>query len=42
MKKIWTLTFTLLMTASVLAGCNTMEGFGEDVEQGGQEIEEAA
>lgn len=25
-----------------LAGCNTMEGFGEDVEKVGSEIEKAA
>ncbi len=25
-----------------LAGCNTMEGFGEDMKQGGEAIEEEA
>lgn len=25
-----------------LAACNTMEGFGQDVQKGGQEIEEEA
>nr|WP_297460834.1 entericidin A/B family lipoprotein [uncultured Halomonas sp.] len=37
---------TLLLAALALlvslAGCNTMEGFGEDVEKVGSEIEEAA
>jgi entericidin B len=42
MKKIWTLTFTLLMAATVLTGCNTMEGAGEDIERGGEEIQEAS
>lgn len=37
---------TLLLAALVLmvslAGCNTMEGFGQDIEKVGSEIEEAA
>ncbi len=41
MKKIIALTFTLLLGAGLLTGCNTMEGFGEDVEQAGEEIDEA-
>ena len=41
MKKIWTVTFALLMAATVLTGCNTMEGLGQDIEEGGEEIEEA-
>lgn len=42
MKKAIALSFALLMAAGALAGCNTMEGAGEDIERGGQEIEEAA
>lgn len=42
MKKILTLTFTLLMSAGLLTGCNTMEGAGEDIERGGEEIQEAS
>lgn len=42
MKKFWTLTFTLLMTASVLAGCNTMEGAGKDIERGGEAVQDSA
>ena len=32
----------LLVLAAGMAGCNTMEGFGRDVEAAGQEIEEQA
>ncbi|GHC15369.1 entericidin A/B family lipoprotein [Aidingimonas halophila] len=42
MKKTAVLTFALLMVTSVLAGCNTMEGAGEDIERGGEEIQESA
>lgn len=28
--------------AAWLAGCNTMEGFGQDIQKGGQKIEEEA
>lgn len=31
-----------VLAAALLAGCNTMEGFGEDVEAGGSAIEEEA
>lgn len=42
MKRAIALSFALLMTAGALAGCNTLEGVGEDIEEGGEEIEEAA
>lgn len=42
MKKIIALTFILLLGGGLLTGCNTMEGFGEDVESAGEEIEEEA
>jgi predicted small secreted protein len=29
----------LLLTASVLTGCNTWAGFGKDVERGGEKIQ---
>lgn len=32
----------LLLLLVALAGCNTMEGLGKDVEKVGSEIEEAA
>lgn len=42
MKKIIALTFTLLLGAGLLTGCNTMEGVGEDIEHGGEEMQDAA
>ncbi|MCE9682695.1 entericidin A/B family lipoprotein [Halomonas alkalisoli] len=42
MKKAIALSFALLMSAGVLAGCNTMQGAGEDVERGGQAVQDAA
>ncbi|MCD6079066.1 MAG: Entericidin EcnA/B family [Ramlibacter sp.] len=33
---------TLLALAFVLAGCNTMKGFGQDVQKVGDKIEEKA
>jgi predicted small secreted protein len=32
----------LILAVLMLAGCNTMKGFGEDVRQGGEAIEKAA
>ena len=34
--------FVLLMALGVLAGCNTMEGLGKDIQKGGQKLEKAA
>ena len=31
-----------LFVASVTAGCNTMHGAGEDIERGGERIQEGA
>ncbi|MFC3283297.1 entericidin A/B family lipoprotein [Litchfieldella rifensis] len=42
MKKVMSLLFVLLMSASVLSGCNTLEGAGEDIEQGGEAIQDEA
>jgi predicted small secreted protein len=39
------ITATALLTmfmAGLLAGCNTMEGAGEDLERGGEKIQEKA
>ena len=33
---------TLVASLFVLAGCNTMEGFGKDVQKVGDKIEDAA
>lgn len=32
----------VLTTAVLLSGCNTMEGFGQDVQSGGEAVEDAA
>ncbi|OGS90910.1 MAG: entericidin [Gallionellales bacterium GWA2_60_18] len=32
----------LLLAALMLAGCNTMEGLGKDIQKGGEELEKAA
>lgn len=42
MKKAVAMSFMLLMTAGLLAGCNTMEGAGQDVERGGEAVQDAA
>ncbi|AOY96186.1 entericidin AB lipoprotein [Cupriavidus sp. USMAA2-4] len=39
MKKGW-IGFVLL--ATLLAGCNTMAGLGQDIQKGGQKLESAA
>lgn len=33
---------TLLMTVWFLTGCNTLEGVGKDLKQGGEAIQKAA
>jgi len=38
MKKL----FALLAVSLILAGCNTMQGFGKDVQKAGQVVEKAA
>jgi len=32
----------LLIAGIVLAGCNTMQGAGKDIERGGEKIQDAA
>ncbi len=39
MKKI---IAALLATLFVLAGCNTVQGLGQDIQKGGQVLEDAA
>ena len=34
--------FVLLASLYVLAGCNTIEGMGKDIQKGGEKIEDAA
>jgi len=32
----------LFLVALMLVGCNTMEGLGKDIQQGGEKLEKAA
>ncbi|XKH59800.1 entericidin A/B family lipoprotein [Halomonas sediminis] len=42
MKKLLAMSFILLLSAGVLTGCNTIAGAGQDVQEGGRAVEEAA
>ncbi|HFZ8994520.1 TPA: Entericidin A [Citrobacter freundii] len=42
MKRLLTLITLLLLTTSLLAGCNTARGFGQDVNELGTIISHAA
>ncbi|CAM3850112.1 entericidin A/B family lipoprotein [Vreelandella rituensis] len=42
MKKLLAVSFILLLSAGVLTGCNTIAGAGQDVQEGGRAVEEAA
>jgi len=37
-----TLIVTLLLSLTALAGCNTVQGVGKDVERGGERLQDAA
>ncbi len=41
MKNSVYLVFVMLL-AMVITGCNTMKGFGKDVERGGEHVQDAA
>jgi len=41
MKKFWIALMSVLYLAG-MAGCNTMEGFGKDMQKAGEKIEESA
>ena len=41
MKTSGYLTFAVVL-AIALSGCNTMKGFGKDVERGGEHVQDAA
>ena len=41
-KRIAASTMLLMFFTGLLAGCNTMEGAGEDLEEGGQAIQDKA
>ncbi len=34
--------FSLLLAVLFLAGCNTMEGLGKDIQKGGEKLEKSA
>jgi len=40
MNRIVGVVATVLVLALVAAGCNTLRGFGKDVEKGGEKIQE--
>lgn len=40
--KVILLNITIMTTCALLAGCNTFEGMGKDLKQGGQALERAA
>jgi len=41
-KRITASTLLCMFLAGLLTGCNTMEGAGEDLERGGEKIQEKA
>lgn len=41
-KRMTSTTLLWMFLAGLLAGCNTMEGAGEDLERGGEELQEEA
>ena len=40
--KYFFMSLSVLMFSAVLAGCNTIEGAGKDVERVGEEVQDAA
>ncbi|MDR9438050.1 MAG: entericidin A/B family lipoprotein [Halomonas sp.] len=42
MKRTLSLILVSLFTLSLLSGCNTIRGAGEDVERGGEAVQDAA
>lgn len=42
MKRIQALVGILLMSLLVLSGCNTIRGAGEDIERGGEAVQDAS
>lgn len=42
MKKALAGSFIALLAMGALSGCNTMAGMGQDVEEGGEAVQEAA
>jgi predicted small secreted protein len=42
MKQIYAILLTLIASTCILSGCNTAKGFGEDMQEGGKAIQNAA
>jgi len=42
MKRTISLILVSLFTLSLLSGCNTIRGAGQDIEEGGEAVQEAA
>ena len=42
MKRTISLILVSLFTLSLLSGCNTIRGAGQDIEQGGEAVQDAA
>lgn len=42
MKRILSLTLVALFAVSLLSGCNTIRGAGQDIEEGGEAIQESS
>ena len=42
MKRNLSVLLLALMAAMVLGGCNTIEGAGKDIEEAGEEVQDAA
>ncbi|EPC02862.1 hypothetical protein L861_23920 [Litchfieldella anticariensis FP35 = DSM 16096] len=42
MKRFFAMALLALFCASVLSGCNTIRGAGEDIERGGEAVQDAA
>ncbi|MDI5922632.1 entericidin A/B family lipoprotein [Halomonas sp. LR5S13] len=42
MKRMISLILVSLFTLSLLSGCNTMRGAGEDIEEGGEAIQRSS
>ncbi|MEQ6916491.1 entericidin A/B family lipoprotein [Halomonas aquatica] len=42
MKRTFALVLVALFTLSLLSGCNTIRGAGQDIERGGEVVQDAA
>lgn len=42
MKRSLAMLLVTLLSLSLLSGCNTIHGAGEDIEQGGEAVQDAA